>query len=150
MRSSTLQSLRQWVVCSLAVLASVAFAQGVTGSALTGKVSGPGGALQGVTVRITNLATGVTFTAVSTGTGVYTLDNIPPGGPYQLEASLEGYYPAKRAGLQMMLGQRLTLNLELRQFEAVEEEVTVVGKEITPLEDKGRTGASTVVARPPW
>lgn len=143
-----LKAAGRLVVCFTAVLASAALAQGVTGSALAGKVTGPDGraALAGATLKLTNTATGAVFAAVSNASGVYVLDNVPPGGPYQLEASLEGYYPVKRSDLQLSLGQRLTLNLQLRQFEAVEEEVTVVGKQISPLEDKNRTGASTVVS----
>jgi outer membrane receptor protein involved in Fe transport len=147
MRSPTLKVARQWFLCVASMLASAVLAQGVTGSALTGKITAKEGnaPLSGVTLRITNTATGATFTATSTGAGVYLLDNVPPGGPYNLEASVDGFYSAKRTGLQLALGQRLSLDIQLRQLEAIEEEVVVVGKAITPLEDKSRTGASTTV-----
>jgi carboxypeptidase family protein len=110
MSSFHLKATGRLVVCVTAVIASAALAQGVTGSALTGKVTGPDGraALAGVTLKLTNTATGATFAAASNASGVYVLDNIPPGGPYQLDVTLEGYYPAKRADLQLNLGQRLT------------------------------------------
>ncbi len=148
MSSLSLKSVGQLVVCVAVVLASAALAQGVTGAALTGKVTAQGGrdALPGVTIRLNNTATGATFTAASGSSGIFLLDNVPPGGPYSLEATAEGYYPVKRGDLQLMLGQRLTVDLQLRKFETLEEEVTVVGQEINPLEDQNRTGASTTVS----
>src|SRR5262245_9723131 len=110
MRSLHVKAAVRLVVCVTAVLASAALAQGVTGSALTGKATGPDGrtALAGVSLKLTNVSTGATFAATSNASGVYVLDNIPPGGPYQLEVSLEGYYPVKSNALQLSLGQRLT------------------------------------------
>ena len=127
-------------------LAPTALAQGVTGSAVTGKVTSQDKKpLAGVVIELRNEATGLTFTAVSDASGGYLLDNLPPGGPYSLTANSEGYYGVGRKGMQLALGHRFTLDLELRQFEAIKEEIVVVAQEIDPLKDQGRTGASTAV-----
>ena len=55
-----------------------------------------------------NAATGTTFTAVTGTKGNYLLDNLPPGGPYSLTASLDGFYGHTRTGMRLVLGQRLT------------------------------------------
>lgn len=140
-------SLRQVVLLITTLFASGALAQGVTGSALTGSItSKDGGApIPDVVVQLKNRATGLSFTAVSGATGVYVLDNLPPGGPYVLEASADGYYGTVWNDIQLPLGQRLTLDLKLRKFETMQEDVVVVAQEISPLQDQGRTGASTTV-----
>ncbi|HEX8440295.1 TonB-dependent receptor [Archangium sp.] len=99
-------------------------------------------ALPGVVVQLRNGATGATFTAVTGSSGNYLLDNLPPGGPYLFTASLDGYYGHTRTGMQLALGQRLTLDLVLQPFEAFEEEMTVVAQEADALQDQGRTGPS--------
>jgi hypothetical protein len=128
------------------LLASGALAQGVTGSAVTGTISGPDNRpVPDVVVTIRNVGTGATFTALTNTSGIYVLDNLPPGGPYALSAQAEGFYGINRTGMQLVLGQRLTLDMQLRRLEAIQEEVVVVAQEVNMLEDQRRTGASTVV-----
>jgi len=148
MSSLKLKSAGKPVVWVAAVLASAALAQGVTGSALTGKITGKEGgeAIAGVAIQIINTATGATFNVATGASGTYFLDNVPPGGPYDLQVYAEGYYPAKRSEIQLALGQRLTVDLQLRKQETYVEEVIVVGQEFNPLEDKSRSGASTTVS----
>ncbi len=138
--------LRLIVLFITTVLAAEALAQGVTGSAVTGTIinqeSKP---LPGVVVQMRNSATGLTFTAVTGSSGNYLLDNLPPGGPYLLTASIDGYYGHTRTGMQLVLGQRLTLDLQLQPFEAFEEEMVVVAQEADALQDQGRTGPSATM-----
>ncbi|WPB76649.1 carboxypeptidase regulatory-like domain-containing protein [Archangium violaceum] len=125
------------------MLASGAMAQGVTGSAVTGTVTTQEGEpLPTAVVQLRNTATGTTFTAVTGSSGNYLLDNIPPGGPYTLTANMEGFYPATRTGMQLVLGQRFNIDLKLRQFEEFQEEMTVTAQATDELQDQGRTGPS--------
>ena len=125
------------------VLASGALAQGVTGSAVTGTITNhENKPLPGVVVQLRNASTGTTFTSVSGSSGNYLLDNVPPGGPYVLTAAIDGYYGHTRTGMQLALGQRLTLDIKLLPFEAFEEEMVVVAQEVNELQDQGRTGPS--------
>jgi hypothetical protein len=120
-----------------------ALAQGVTGSAVTGTITDQNKKpLPGVVVQIRNTATGASFTSVTGSTGSYLLDNLPPGGPYLLTAALDGYYGHTRTGMQLVLGQRLTLDLTLAPFEEFEEEMVVVAQEANELQDESRTGPS--------
>ncbi len=137
-------NLRLLLLLFTTVLASGgALAQGVTGSAVTGTITNhENKPLPGVVVQIRNTATGVSFTAVTGTTGSYLLDNLPPGGPYLLTAALDGYYGHTRTGMQLVLGQRLTLDLKLLPFEEFEEEMVVVAQEANELQDQGRTGPS--------
>ncbi|REG28042.1 carboxypeptidase family protein [Archangium gephyra] len=125
------------------MLASGALAQGVTGSAVTGTVTTQENEpLPSAVVQLRNMSTGTTFTAVTGSTGTYLLDNIPPGGPYTLTVNMEGFYPATRTGMQLVLGQRFNIDLKLRQFEEFQEEMTVTAEPVDELQDQGRTGPS--------
>ncbi|HVE84214.1 MAG TPA: hypothetical protein VND93_15255, partial [Myxococcales bacterium] len=75
MSSLNLKSFGQVIAWAAAVLSSLALAQGVTGAALTGKITAKdgGAALPDVTVRITNTATGAAFSAVTVRSGTYVL-----------------------------------------------------------------------------
>jgi hypothetical protein len=139
--------LKLTVFFLMTVLASGALAQGVTGSALTGTITGRDNQpIADVVIELRNTATGASFTAVTGSEGSYLLDNLPPGGPYLLTAETEGYYARSRTGIQLVLGQRLTLDLQMRPLEAVEEEVVIVGQELTELQDQSRTGPSNTVS----
>ena len=127
----------------LAVSTSGAFAQGVTGSALTGTVTNDKGTpIEGAAVQLRNPATGDNFHAVSNKAGSYFIDNVPPGGPYVVTITAEGFQPNVREDVQLSLGQRLTRDIVVRK--ELVEEITVVGHADANA-DKGRTGASTTV-----
>jgi hypothetical protein len=122
-------------------VAHSALAQGVTGSALTGTVTkDKGGPVAGASILLRNPATGDSFHTVSNASGVYFVDNIPPGGPYTLTATAEGLQNAVVQDVQLALGQRLSLDIPMRA-EFVEE-IAVVAH-IDANADKGRTGPST-------
>lgn len=134
--------LRLAAVCGVLAIASTSLAQGVTGSALTGIVTdSEGKPVPDAVVELRNEATGADFTAVSDSKGEYLLDNVPPG-PYSLTVSSEGYYGSKRTGMQLVLGNRLRLNVPLKKFETMQEEITVVAEAADELADRGRTGPS--------
>jgi hypothetical protein len=130
------------VMTAIAVPGSEALAQGVTGSAVTGTVKDEGEKpLEGVSLQLRNTATGETFKAATGPSGQYFIDNVPPGGPYSLTATLAGYQTTVEEGIQLTLGQRLTLDLVLRSFG---EEIKIVAH-YDPLADHGRTGPSTIL-----
>jgi hypothetical protein len=75
---------------SLVIMLSTAFGQNVTGS-IGGIVQDPSKALvPGVTITMTNTATGVVATQVSNESGAYSFQSVLPG-TYKLSASLPGF-----------------------------------------------------------
>jgi outer membrane receptor protein involved in Fe transport len=135
--------LRLIAVIGALAIASTSLAQGVTGSALTGTITDTDGKpLPDAVAELRNESTGVNFTVVSDASGEYLFDNVPPGGPYSLTVSADGYYGIKRTGMQLVLGNRLRLNVPLRKFETMEEEINVVATQADELTDRGRTGPS--------
>jgi outer membrane receptor protein involved in Fe transport len=139
--------LRLAAVIGALVIASTALAQGVTGSALTGTITtDQGQPLPDAVIELRNDSTGATFVAVTDSSGEYLLDNVPPGNNYSVNISADGYYGARRVGMQLALGNRLKLNVPLRKFETMTEEISVVATKVDELTDRGRTGPSKTLA----
>jgi outer membrane receptor protein involved in Fe transport len=122
--------------------ASGVFAQGVTGAAITGTVTGEGkGPIEGASVQARHTGTGANFNGTTNASGEYFLDNLPAGGPYAVTARAAGLRPETETDVVLTLGERRKLDFELPAFG---EEIVVVAPG-NPLRDRGRTGASTAL-----
>jgi Carboxypeptidase regulatory-like domain/TonB dependent receptor len=104
-------------------LPAMAFAQDAV---LTGTITDSTGAvLPGVTVTAVNEATGNNYETVSDAAGVY---RIPVRvGSYKINANLAGFGDVMRTGVQMLVGQTITLNLQMAPSN-LQETVTVTGE----------------------
>ncbi len=119
--------------------ARLAFAQG---SQIDGTVKdSSGGALPGVTVTVTQTATGLTRTVVTDAAGVYTLANLPVG-PYRLEAMLQGFRTFRQDGIVLQVSTNPVVNVTLEVGE-VAETITVRGN--TTLVETRNPGIGQVV-----
>ncbi len=87
--------------------------------------------IPGVTILITNEATGVYRQSVSTADGSYFITAIPPG-TYTLAAELSGFAKYSRKGVRLDLGRTTTLEIPLSPG-GVTETITVTAD--TPLVD---------------
>ena len=84
---------------------AVALAQGDRGS-ITGTVTDPVGAvLPGVSVEGRNIGTGGVFTTGTTGTGNYTLSELPIGN-YEVTFTAPGFRTLIRGPLMVAVGKR--------------------------------------------
>ncbi len=119
---------------------ATAWAQGT--AQLSGTVRDESGAvLPGVTVTATQTNTGLVRTAVSDESGGYLLTNLPIG-PYQLEATLQGFRTFLQRGVVLQVGGTPTVNPVL-SIGGLEESVTVDAA--APLVDVRSAGISAVV-----
>jgi hypothetical protein len=110
------------------LLPVAAFAQEAV---LTGTVTDSTGAvLPGVTVTASNDATGNKFVGVTDERGIYRMP--VRVGTYQISAELQGFSTASRAGVNLLVGQTATLNMQMAPS-TVQETVTVTGE--APLID---------------
>jgi hypothetical protein len=111
------------IVGAFILLPVTGYAQEAT---LTGTVTDSTGAvLPGVTVTAVNEATGNTFTAATDERGIY---RIPVRvGVYQVTAELQGFATVARTGLQVLVGQTASVNLQLSPS-TVQETVTVTAE----------------------
>ena len=111
------------IVCALIALPAVGYAQE---AALTGTVAdSSGGVLPGVTVVAVHEATGNRFETVTDERGIY---RIPARvGAYRITAELSGFTTAVRTGVQLLVGQTATINLQMAPS-TVQETVTVTAE----------------------
>jgi len=104
-------------------LPAMAFAQDAV---LTGTITDSTGAvLPGVTVTAVNEATGNNYETVTDGAGVYRIP-VRVGG-YKVTANLAGFGNVMRTGVQLLVGQTITLNLQMAPS-TLQETVTVTGE----------------------
>src|ERR671913_1096916 len=109
---------------------------------LNGRVADESGAvLPGVTVTATQTDTGFTRTAVTDGSGVYTMPNLPTG-PYRLEVSLQGFRTYVQTGIVLQVAGAPTINAVLAVGNLEE---TVAVEAAAPLVDVRSAGISDVV-----
>ncbi len=136
-----LLSLRSFVFVILIILATSLFAQS---QATTGVIEGTvtdatGGALPGVTVSLRNTATNYEQTQITDSSGRFR-GVLLPLGPYEVRATLSGFNPQTVRGLNLGVGQTLTVDIKLSQA-AVSEEIVVTAE--APLIETGRTEGAT-------
>ena len=97
----------------------------ITAATVSGLVADEtGGVLPGVGVTLKNVETGLTRSVVTAHDGLYNVPGLPPG-MYDARASLPGFTPAVRSGIQLAVGQQARLNLTLKV--GVTEMVIVAG-----------------------
>src|SRR5215212_5905710 len=99
-----------------------------------------GGALPGVTISATNVATAASRSAVTNETGHYQIALLPPG-TYDVAGELSGFQPYKRNRIVVNVGTDVALNVTLRV--GASETVTVTAA--APLVETSRTQVSSVV-----
>jgi carboxypeptidase family protein len=104
------------------------YAQGGGGNSdMSGTVFDQGKAvLPGVTITVTNEATGQVRTAVSSGDGRFVIPTLLPG-TYTVSAELSGFQPTTQRGLVVAVGQEVKLSLTLA-LAGVAEAVTVTAE----------------------
>jgi hypothetical protein len=124
-------------------VSSVAFAQ-LSGSAtITGAVTDPVGAvIPAATVTVRNTDTGVERKTETTDAGFYTAAFLQPGH-YEIEARKTGFSSLLHKGLNLQVGQTLTVDFGLT-VQTTQTEITVTGQ--ASLVDAEKTEQSQVIS----
>jgi hypothetical protein len=108
------------------VLVTASTLLGQANSTLNGRVVDQASAvLPGVTVTVTEEATGLTRTTVTGGEGLYSVPALNPGY-YTIKAELSGFAPLERRNVQLLTGATLTVDLQLAVAQLAET-LTVTG-----------------------
>ena len=152
--------MKAYFPLAVLLLSSGLFAQSNRG-AITGEVSDSTGALiPGVQMVITNKDTGVKFDTVTTGTGNYTLLQLPVG-TYSLAATKTGFNEYSQTNIQVQVAvttrvdvvlaigstkDTVTVTAESSQLktENAEQSMTVEGKQIAELPINFGIGAGAI------
>ena len=140
-------SARHWshhVACAAAVLLLVSHS--ARGQSATGDIQGTvvdqsGAVLPGVTVTVTNTATGVQREVVTDAEGRFAAPGLQVG-PYEVTAALQGFATRRQENLRVQIGETNTLRLELG-VAALSDTITVSGT--APVIETTRTQVSSVV-----
>ena len=116
------------------------------GQEFRGSISGmvsdaTGAALPGAKVTVTNVATNVPATTTTGAGGNYTVLYLPPG-QYTISAEAKGFKKLVRSGIEVQIGDRLTVNLPL-EVGSVTEEVRVTAE--APLLETSEASQGQVV-----
>ena len=107
-------------------LASTVFAQGGN-AVINGTVFDQAkSVLPGVTVTVTNEATGITREAISGPEGHFVIPTLMPG-TYTIRTELTGFQGQAREGIVLRIGQELTIDLTMT-VAGVAEKVIVTGE----------------------
>src|SRR6185436_13665587 len=128
-------------VLSLVALSTPLLAQShATTGAIEGTVvDATGAAVPGVTVTVKNTATNYESIAVTDSAGRFRALLLPVG-PYQVTATLEGFATVVQKGIDLGVGQTLTLPIALKQATASEQIVVTAA---APLIETARTEGAT-------
>ena len=107
----------------LLVVAFLAVSQTSNGT-ITGVVSDPAGAVvAGAGIEVRNTDTGFAYPTQSTGTGNYTVTQLPPG-PYSVTVKVSGFKTFTRTGLTIAAASTLPVDVRL-EVGAATDSVTV-------------------------
>lgn len=134
-------------ICVVAQLASFGdlYAQGITSSALQGRVLGADGRPVGdAIVTATSIPSGTQWRVRTDGEGRYFLENVEPGGPYLMEARRIGFLPARLSEIRLALGQRYLANFVLDATVVELGEVTIAS-DVDARLNAGRSGPEHIV-----
>jgi hypothetical protein len=136
-----------WALLALLGCTAPAFAQGVTTSAVTGRVTNEQGEpIEGAAVVATNTRTGAEYRAVTRGDGRFLLQGLQPGGPYRVQASRVGLATQARPGVQLALSQTETVDFTLTPQAVVLESIAVTAEDEGAVISPGRTGTAMVIS----
>jgi hypothetical protein len=116
----------------------------ITTSSMSGKVTfedAKGEEVIGATIVAVHEPSGTRYTAVTNVSGLFTINGMRTGGPYEVTVSYIGYQPKTVKGVTLELAETYNLNIWLSEDANVLTEVVVSGKASKFAAEK--TGAST-------
>ena len=119
----------------------------ITTSSMSGKVTfedAKGEEVIGATVVAVHEPSGSRYTAVTNVSGLFTINGMRTGGPYEVTVSYIGYQPKTVKGVTLELAETYNLNVWLSEDANVLTEVVVSGKASKFAAEK--TGASTNIS----
>lgn len=98
----------------LSTLAGGLRAQGATGAAIRGRISGPDSVdIADASVLVRNIATGERWRTATSSDGRYGFERVSIGGPYRVEATAIGFAPIAVEPIRLALGEVRTIDVVL-------------------------------------
>ncbi len=140
-----MKNFKNWLVVLVLISSTVMFGQGVTTSAINGKIIDSNSeALPGANVVAVHDATGTIYGASTDFDGYFRIANMRSGGPYTITISYVGFKDHKVSNVFLQLGQKFAINHKMIESANALEEVVVRGTS-NSLFDGNKNGASTTI-----
>lgn len=141
-----MRAIKNWFFTAvLALIATAAYSQGSTTSALGGKVTdNVGEPLPGANVVAIHMPSGTKYGATTDFEGFYRISNMRTGGPYKITVSYVGFQNFDKEGEYLQLGQTGRVNVQLQES-ATELDAVVVTGVSGGVFNSGKTGAETII-----
>ena len=124
-------------------MVTTAMAQ-ITTSGLSGTITADGEEVIGATIEATHVPSGTSYKAVSNMKGMFTINGMRVGGPYEVKISYIGYETKVVKNVTLQLGETYNLNTTLNEDSKELGEVVVTAKGTKFAVEK--TGASTNIS----
>ena len=115
------------LVAMLMMTLSSVMAQ-ITTSSMAGKVSADGEDVIGATIEAIHKPSGTKYLAVSNAKGMFTINGMRVGGPYEVNISYIGYEKKTATGITLQLGETYNLNVAMNEDAKLLDDVIVIGK----------------------
>lgn len=131
------------LVAMLMMTLSSAIAQ-ITTSSMAGKVSADGEDVIGATIEAIHVPSGTRYVAVSNAKGMYTINGMRVGGPYEVTISYIGYEKKVVKDITLQLGETYNLGVSMNEDAQLLGDVIVIGKGSKFSNEK--TGAATNIS----
>lgn len=131
------------VMAALLTLAASLPAQETRGSIRGRVIDSSGAVIPNATVGAINIATNVTVSTQSNADGNYEISFLLPGH-YGLTAELTGFKSYRRDGIELRIGDRLTVDIPMQVGE-IRDQVTVTSE--TPLLESATASMGQVIDR---
>jgi hypothetical protein len=128
------------LIMLLLMISSTMMAQ-ITTSGLSGKVIADGENVIGATIEAVHTPSGTRYMAATNDKGMFTINGMRPGGPYEIKISYIGYDTKVVKDVTLKLGETYNLNTTLTENAKELGEVVVSAKATKFTTEK--TGAST-------
>ena len=130
----------KFLIAMMVFTVSSAMAQ-LTTSSMAGKVAANGEELIGAVVEAVHTPSGTRYTAVSNEKGMFAINGMRVGGPYEVTVKYIGYETKTFTGVTLELGETYNLNASMSE-DAVQLADVVVTAQATKFTTE-KTGAST-------
>ncbi|MBQ2950223.1 MAG: TonB-dependent receptor [Prevotella sp.] len=128
------------LIAAFVLTVSSAVAQ-VTTSGMSGKVTANGEEVIGATIEAVHTPSGTRYVGVTNTKGMYYIQGMRSGGPYEVKVSYIGYQTKLVKDVTLQLGETYNLNSVMSEDENVLSEVVVQGRGSKFAVEK--TGATT-------
>ncbi|BFP41438.1 carboxypeptidase regulatory-like domain-containing protein [Flavobacteriaceae bacterium GF1] len=129
------------------LMTALAFSQGVTTSALGGKVTDASGEpLPGASVVAVHMPTGTTYGAAADFDGFYRISGMRTGGPYTITISYVGFNDDVKDGVFLNLGSTERISAQLQESATALDEVVVTAVS-SGIFGANKTGTETNISQ---